>query len=80
MIKDWLHNLFGCKPEYPESPNQQKIEQKTEEAEEAVRQADQQLMEARKIQEEGKAVGQAARRIRYENHFTSRIRRSLEGR
>jgi hypothetical protein len=80
VTKHWFHNLFGCKPTYPSDTDQKHIEKKTEKAEEAVRDADKQLLESRRIQEEGKVVGQTAKRIRYENHFTARIRQSLEGR
>lgn len=82
MIKEWLHKLLRCEPEYHPSPHQQKVERKTEEAKEAVRRADFQLEESKVIREESKAVGQTARKVRAENHFTARIRQSfgLEGR
>lgn len=80
MIKEWFHNTFGCHPEYPLPSDNKQLEQKRKEAEKASHQADEQLMESRRIREEGKVVGSHARQIRYENNFTARIRQALEGR
>jgi hypothetical protein len=77
MIKKWLHKLFGCEPEYDSSPHQEHVERKTEEAEKAVRHANFQLEESKAIREESKIVGQTAKKVRAENHFTSRIRQSF---
>jgi hypothetical protein len=82
LIKEWLHSL--CRHDHDHSAkidkDDQHIKKQTEKAENAVRQADEQLLQSKIIQEESKAVGQTARRIRNENHFTSRIRQALEGR
>jgi hypothetical protein len=80
----WFHRIFGCDHTYflpkNEDDKKEEVEKKIEKANEAVRQADSQLLESQRIHEEGKVVGRTARRIGYENHFTTRIRQALEGR
>jgi hypothetical protein len=79
----WFHKIFGCDKKYSlplNDDDKKEVEQKIKQAKEAVRQADTQLLESQRIHEEGKVVGQTARRIGYENHFTTRIRQALEGR